>query len=47
MAMANHNETVISHVVDDGRVKEWVGIGWIDIREATDQDLSTLPILES
>lgn len=30
-------------VIDDGMVKEWVGIGWIELRYANKSDLNTLP----
>lgn len=30
-------------VIEAGRVKEWIGFGWIDLREATADDLATLP----
>jgi hypothetical protein len=33
-------------VVLDGRVKEWVGFGWIDLREAEQQDFLNLPVVE-
>ncbi len=30
-------------VIDSGVVKEWIGFGWIDLREATDDDRTTYP----
>ena len=35
MAMSNGYERLYSIVVDQGIVKEWVGIGWIELRKAT------------
>ena len=43
MAMVEGNETKYSIVIDDGVVKEWVGIGWLHIRDASEHDLKTLP----
>ena len=36
--MAGGNEEKYTAVIDDGILKEWVAIGWIDIREATEKD---------
>ncbi len=30
-------------VILDGRIKEYVGIGWIDIAPATPKDFETIP----
>jgi hypothetical protein len=38
LRMAAGNENKYSIVIVDGRVKEWVGIGWIDLRQATEAD---------
>lgn len=35
MSMAQGNELHIDKVVLDGRVREWVGFGWIDITDRT------------
>ena len=36
--MVNGNEKKYKIVIDNGIVKEWVGIGWIEIRKATKAD---------
>ena len=33
-------------VIDGGRVKRWVGIGWVDERSATDDDLRKYPTID-
>lgn len=33
----------ISRVIHDGQLKEWVGIGWIDLREPTENDRKKYP----
>lgn len=33
-------------VIDDRTVKEWVGIGWIDLRRATSDDFTKYPIVK-
>ena len=43
LAMVNGNEKKYSIVIDSNTVKEWVGIGWIELREATDSDRETYP----
>lgn len=40
------NEKNFGKVIDKGRVKEWVGIGWIDLRKATAVDRKTIPIVK-
>ena len=45
MAMANGNEDQYSIVIDNDVVKEWVGIGWIELREATTKDKKDYPIV--
>jgi len=37
------NEDVYNKVIDDGIVKEWGAIGWIDIGPPSDEDKATLP----
>ena len=44
--MVAGNEKLYSKVVVDGRVKEWVGIGWLDCGEATDEDRAKYPEVE-
>lgn len=46
LRMVAGNEKKYSVVVIDGVVKEWVGIGWIEIRQPTAEDLKTLPVVE-
>lgn len=41
--MAGGGERRIKRVIDEGMVKEWVGIGWIPIRRSTKQDRSRYP----
>lgn len=36
--MVAGGEKRISQVILNGKVKEWVGIGWIDMRDATPED---------
>ena len=42
-AMAEGNESEYSIVIDNDIVKEWVGIGWIELRQATEDDLVLYP----
>lgn len=41
--MAAGAERKHPRVIDGGHVKEWVGIGWIEVREATKADLAAYP----
>lgn len=43
IAMTTGGEKRISKVILDGVVKEWVGIGWIDLREASAEDYLKIP----
>lgn len=43
IAMTTGGEDRISKVILDGVVKEWVGIGWIDIGTAEPADYLTIP----
>ena len=43
VAMAEGNESKYSIVIDNDIVKEWVGIGWIELRTATEDDLVLYP----
>lgn len=38
MSMVAGGEKKVSIVIDNGIVKQWVGIGWIDLRTATAAD---------
>jgi len=42
-AMVEGNESEYSIVIDNDIVKEWVGIGWIELRAATEEDLVLYP----
>jgi hypothetical protein len=46
LAMANGYEKLYTIVIDNNVVKEWVGIGWIELRKATTKDLNKYPIVE-
>ena len=41
--MTTGGEDRISKIILDGVVKEWVGIGWIDIGEAEPEDYLKYP----
>ena len=43
MKMASGNEATYSVVIDNGVLKEWVGIGWIELRDATPEDTEKYP----
>lgn len=43
LRMAAGNENKYPVVIVDGVLKEWVGIGWIDIDTATEQDYDRVP----
>lgn len=36
-------EDVYTRVIDDGVLKEWVGIGWVNVGPATDADRAKYP----
>ena len=42
-AMAAGGEKRVSAVIDNGELKEWVGIGWVTVREATEEDRKKFP----
>ena len=44
--MAGGNEEKYTAVIDNGILKEWVAIGWIDIREATEKDYEKFPTVK-
>lgn len=46
LRMVAGNEMEHGVVIDGDDVKEWVGIGWITTRTATDEDRKTYPTLE-
>lgn len=41
--MVASGEKRITKVIRGGMVKEWVGIGWIDLRPATSRDRQRYP----
>lgn len=43
LSMVAGNEKRVRFVIDGGMLKEWVGIGWIDIRKATAADRKKYP----
>lgn len=43
LRMVAGNERKYDKVIIDGRVKEWVGIGWIDLGMPSDADRLLLP----
>lgn len=45
LAMVGGKEGKYRIVVDKGVVKQWVGIGWIELRKATETDLDTYPVV--
>lgn len=47
MAMASGGERTISNVIHDGKLMHWVGIGWVEVREATEADKEQHPSVVS
>jgi hypothetical protein len=45
-AMVKGNEHLYSIVIDNGILKEWVAIGWLEVREATPEDFKKYPVVE-
>lgn len=41
--MTAGNEKKYIKVIDEGTLKEWVGIGWVDLRPATANDAKQFP----
>ena len=46
LRMTAGNENTYSKVIQDGRLLQWVGIGWIDLRAATKEDYFDYPEVE-
>ena len=46
LAMVNGYEKLYRIVIDNDVVKEWVGIGWIELRKASPRDLKKYPIVD-
>jgi len=47
MRMVSGNEKKYATVIDGGVVKDWVGIGWIDVRKATAKDKLSFPTVDN
>jgi hypothetical protein len=45
LRMAAGGEKRYSVVIDGSRVKEWVGVGWVDLRKATTEDRRLFPVV--
>ena len=43
LTMTAGKEKKLSKVIHEGKVKEWVGIGWVELREATAEDREKIP----
>jgi hypothetical protein len=46
LRMVAGSEKKYSKAVIDGKLKEWVGIGWIELRDATAADKRRYPVVE-
>lgn len=46
LRMVAGNEKKYSKVIVDGQLKEWIGIGWIALRKATNKDRAKYPEVE-
>jgi len=45
LLMVCGNEEKYDIVILDKTVKEWVGIGWVDVRTATEEDYDKYPVV--
>jgi hypothetical protein len=45
LRMVAGGEDRISHVIHAGKLKYWVAVGWVEIREATEQDYYQHPVV--
>lgn len=45
LRMAAGNEKKYPAVIDNGILKEWVAIGWVDLRKATEDDHKKFPVV--
>ena len=43
--MVGGNERKYKAVIQDGVLKEWVGFGWIEVRDATPEDNEKYPVV--
>lgn len=46
LRMVAGNEGLYTKVIDGGRLKEWIGIGWIDIGMATEEHRTLYPTVK-
>lgn len=46
LAMVAGNENKIDKVIHDGKLVQWVGIGWVELRDATPEDYRKFPEVE-
>jgi hypothetical protein len=46
IAMIDKNEKIYRIVIDNGKVKQWISFGWIDLHEATPEDYEKYPEVE-
>jgi hypothetical protein len=46
ISMVEGNEKIYKIVIDNGMLKEWVGIGWIELRKATAKDKDKYPTIK-
>lgn len=46
LKMVAGNEGLYTKVIDGGRLKEWIGIGWIDIGMATEEHRTLYPTVK-
>ncbi len=44
ISMVVRNEKKLNKVIHERKIKEWVGIGWIDLTEPSFNDLKKYPI---
>jgi hypothetical protein len=45
LKMTCGNEHKYNTVIDNGIVKQWVGIGWVDLRKAEKEDKRKYPVV--
>lgn len=43
MAMVSGREKTITHIIDNDIVKHWIGIGWIETGNASEEDYRRYP----
>jgi hypothetical protein len=45
LRMVTGNEKIYDAVIDEGVLKEWVGIGWVEHGPATEKDYEKYPVV--